>query len=205
MSWTSEARVGSGVLRQCAMSRSIWPSRRSTVATRSRAKARSRGCSDDISKFSSMASSSGRRRRSTAAIKSTATLRALAGGLVCAAAGSGMARRPMFPRWPKARDFHSRNPDANELACIHPVFKVGCGETPWQSRRLGALLVSMSPDRKSPPDAAKSAESVASAPSKVPVDPKAPRPSQPREIGGPTGPEPTRYGDWERNGRCTDF
>jgi len=26
-----------------------------------------------------------------------------------------------------------------------------------------------------------------------------------REIGGPQGPEPTRYGDWERNGRCTDF
>lgn len=26
-----------------------------------------------------------------------------------------------------------------------------------------------------------------------------------REIGGPEGPEPTRYGDWERNGRCTDF
>ena len=27
----------------------------------------------------------------------------------------------------------------------------------------------------------------------------------PREIGGPSGPEPTRYGDWERNGRCHDF
>ena len=26
-----------------------------------------------------------------------------------------------------------------------------------------------------------------------------------KEIGGPKGPEPTRYGDWERNGRCTDF
>jgi len=26
-----------------------------------------------------------------------------------------------------------------------------------------------------------------------------------KEIGGPSGPEPTRYGDWERNGRCTDF
>lgn len=25
------------------------------------------------------------------------------------------------------------------------------------------------------------------------------------EIGGPTGPEPTRYGDWERKGRCIDF
>jgi hypothetical protein len=27
----------------------------------------------------------------------------------------------------------------------------------------------------------------------------------PTEIGGPKGPEPTRYGDWEVNGRCTDF
>ena len=25
------------------------------------------------------------------------------------------------------------------------------------------------------------------------------------ETGGPTGPEPTRYGDWEKNGRCIDF
>jgi len=25
------------------------------------------------------------------------------------------------------------------------------------------------------------------------------------EIGGPKGPEPTRYGDWEKGGRCTDF
>jgi len=30
-------------------------------------------------------------------------------------------------------------------------------------------------------------------------------PPRPREIGGPPGPEPTRYGDWERNGRCIDF
>jgi len=28
---------------------------------------------------------------------------------------------------------------------------------------------------------------------------------RPREIGGPKGPEPTRYGDWERKGRCVDF
>lgn len=28
---------------------------------------------------------------------------------------------------------------------------------------------------------------------------------EPKEIGGPKGPEPTRYGDWERNGRCIDF
>ena len=27
----------------------------------------------------------------------------------------------------------------------------------------------------------------------------------PKEEGGPKGPEPTRYGDWEKSGRCTDF
>jgi hypothetical protein len=25
------------------------------------------------------------------------------------------------------------------------------------------------------------------------------------EIGGPPGPEPTRYGDWQFNGKVTDF
>lgn len=25
------------------------------------------------------------------------------------------------------------------------------------------------------------------------------------EINGPKGAEPTRFGDWEKNGRCTDF
>ena len=28
---------------------------------------------------------------------------------------------------------------------------------------------------------------------------------KPHEIGGPSGPEPTRFGDWERKGRCIDF
>ncbi|MEX0694465.1 MAG: DUF1674 domain-containing protein [Rhodospirillales bacterium] len=26
-----------------------------------------------------------------------------------------------------------------------------------------------------------------------------------REIGGVEGPDPTRYGDWEKKGRCIDF
>lgn len=32
-------------------------------------------------------------------------------------------------------------------------------------------------------------------------------PEQPavEERGGPKGPEPTRYGDWEKGGRCSDF
>jgi hypothetical protein len=40
----------------------------------------------------------------------------------------------------------------------------------------------------------------AGAPSPVPASP-----ALPREIGGPEGPEPTRFGDWEKSGRCIDF
>ncbi len=32
-----------------------------------------------------------------------------------------------------------------------------------------------------------------------------PSPQRPKEYGGPKGPEPTRYGDWEKAGRCIDF
>jgi len=39
-------------------------------------------------------------------------------------------------------------------------------------------------------------------PATPPADPV---PSRPREIGGRDGPEPTRYGDWEKAGRCIDF
>jgi hypothetical protein len=28
---------------------------------------------------------------------------------------------------------------------------------------------------------------------------------RPAEYGGPKGKDPTRYGDWEKNGRCIDF
>lgn len=39
----------------------------------------------------------------------------------------------------------------------------------------------------------------------TPEIPEAPAPARPRERGGPAGPEPTRYGDWERKGRCINF
>ena len=29
--------------------------------------------------------------------------------------------------------------------------------------------------------------------------------ARPKEIGGRGGLDPTRYGDWEKNGRCIDF
>lgn len=29
--------------------------------------------------------------------------------------------------------------------------------------------------------------------------------ARPKEVGGRGGLDPTRYGDWEKNGRCIDF
>lgn len=50
----------------------------------------------------------------------------------------------------------------------------------------------------------------ARAPKAAPSEEARPRPAapparKPKEIDGPEGPEPTRYGDWERKGICVDF
>ena len=46
-------------------------------------------------------------------------------------------------------------------------------------------------------------------PTETETDPKPVKPvvrkPWPKETGGVSGPEPTRYGDWEHKGRCTDF
>jgi hypothetical protein len=45
-------------------------------------------------------------------------------------------------------------------------------------------------------------------PEPLPTAEPAPQPAvqkPPREIGGRDGPEPTRFGDWEKAGRCIDF
>jgi Protein of unknown function (DUF1674) len=53
-------------------------------------------------------------------------------------------------------------------------------------------------------DTGKTGGQTASIPPTPPPAPP-PKPDLPKEIGGQKGPEPTRYGDWEKNGRCTDF
>lgn len=54
-------------------------------------------------------------------------------------------------------------------------------------------------DATTPP----AAPPVAQPSDKEPATP--PASERPREYGGPAGLEPTRYGDWERKGRCVDF
>lgn len=54
----------------------------------------------------------------------------------------------------------------------------------------------MSDDSKTPPPAAKPEDAAKPEPAaKPPAD----------EVGGPEGAEPTRFGDWEKAGRCSDF
>ncbi|MGH8201240.1 MAG: DUF1674 domain-containing protein [Steroidobacteraceae bacterium] len=63
----------------------------------------------------------------------------------------------------------------------------------------------MSPEKNSStPPSVPSSEPHSQAIPAATTDEAAPA-AQPREIGGPSGPEPTRFGDWERKGRCIDF
>jgi len=39
----------------------------------------------------------------------------------------------------------------------------------------------------------------------APTKPAVVQEQAPGEVGGPKGPEPTRYGDWEKNGIVSDF
>ena len=59
-------------------------------------------------------------------------------------------------------------------------------------------------DRKpTPPAPAPASEKPAPRPAMPP--PPAPPAAKVPEIGGRGGPDPTRYGDWEKDGRCVDF
>jgi hypothetical protein len=77
--------------------------------------------------------------------------------------------------------------------------RVSCG-------RSVAILAEFGPVPNAPSDVDVSAAAAA-----VPAAAKGPQARPPAliqetaESGGPQGPEPTRFGDWERNGRCIDF
>lgn len=58
---------------------------------------------------------------------------------------------------------------------------------------------------QTPPTQPPTAPAPASGSATPAADPLKPAGPKVREIGGPKGPEPTRYGDWEVGGRCSDF
>lgn len=65
---------------------------------------------------------------------------------------------------------------------------------PWVSGKLAAMQ-----ETDGQPQGQPSPQGESEGPPAMKVVPAA------REIGGPRGPEPTRYGDWEKAGRCIDF
>ena len=62
---------------------------------------------------------------------------------------------------------------------------------------------SQPPPRKPLPPAAQRA--LAEAEARRAAAAQAPRAAVAKESGGPKGPEPTRYGDWENKGIASDF
>ena len=67
-----------------------------------------------------------------------------------------------------------------------------------------------SPTDATPADALPDSELAGQAPSvdqaiSASVDPALVEAGRPIEVGGREGPEPTRFGDWEKAGRCIDF
>jgi len=57
-------------------------------------------------------------------------------------------------------------------------------------------------DRRPPPASDSTASPAAG---QQPAKGGAAPPAAPDEVGGPKGPEPTRYGDWQIKGRVSDF
>ena len=71
--------------------------------------------------------------------------------------------------------------------------------------RSGAILAEFAPVPNVPSDVDSPSVSAVKQAS-APADPvQVAAIDAPAEIGGPPGPEPTRFGDWEKNGRCVDF
>ncbi|MCK6371033.1 MAG: DUF1674 domain-containing protein [Gammaproteobacteria bacterium] len=71
----------------------------------------------------------------------------------------------------------------------------------WRVRAHSGTLKRVSEPSPRPNDEREETSGEAALSPVPPKDASAPR----RESGGPRGPEPTRFGDWERNGRCIDF
>jgi hypothetical protein len=72
---------------------------------------------------------------------------------------------------------------------------------------LADLSAMSMPAGKSPPPDASVPAGSATEPEQAAAALPAPhaRAARRREIGGRSGPDPTRFGDWEKNGRCIDF
>jgi hypothetical protein len=79
------------------------------------------------------------------------------------------------------------------------LIRTFAAEMPWAwLRQSGKIIAMQNAPSQNPPEV----------PQPETVPPPAARAveaGKPAEVGGPPGPEPTRFGDWEKAGRCIDF
>ena len=75
--------------------------------------------------------------------------------------------------------------------------RVGVGSRLAQIRAASYVAAMPPPTKQAPQPPGKTSAPPSSPPKEKPV--------RPVEIGGPPGLDPTRYGDWEKDGRCIDF
>jgi hypothetical protein len=74
-----------------------------------------------------------------------------------------------------------------------------------KSRIMADDTVSGSPLPRALPPAALRALAEAEERRRLALEKAASAPAKPKEVNGPKGLEPTRYGDWERKGIASDF
>ena len=68
-----------------------------------------------------------------------------------------------------------------------------------QKPKTGDVLEGAAPGKKLSPSAKRALQEAEARRRTEPAE------AAEKEIGGPKGEEPTRYGDWERGGRAVDF
>ncbi len=115
----------------------------------------------------------------------------------CEAIGSRYAKKAQRVEWTGARkQAHWKWRDSAGGRCVMKY--------PAHSGTLFCMSAA-EPPRKHPGNRVRTLE--VQDPDTQPERPAAegPSPGSVREVGGPSGPEPTRYGDWEKRGRCIDF
>lgn len=79
-----------------------------------------------------------------------------------------------------------------------PIKKVAKDKSTKTADRLNAEQSQPSDDQPSNENTGHLAQNATAPNNDLPASP-------PPETGGQAGLEPTRYGDWEKKGRCTDF
>jgi hypothetical protein len=87
----------------------------------------------------------------------------------------------------------------------HPCFQAIMTGFLGRAFLANYALMSQSASEQNPTSSQPASSNDESQPASLENESAREAPRLPKEIGGRIGPEPTRFGDWEKAGRCIDF